>query len=205
VSGHRGHGSHHHKVLTGKHAAAFELASGVALRWLYASVARRVVTGLAPDAEVLDVGTGPGRLLVEVARQRQDVRAVGVDPSADMVDMAARRAAAMGFGARVSAQAATAESLPFADASFDAVVSTLSGHHWADVERAVSEQVRVLRPGGILWVVDLRRRASGAIEQRLAAAHPPLAVSRPRLGGLASALLVCLRAAKPTTTSAVTD
>ncbi len=46
--------------------------------------------------------------------------------------------------------------LPFEDATFDLVVSTFSLHHWEAVAPAVVELARVLRPGGSLWIYDVR-------------------------------------------------
>ena len=179
----------HHKVLVGHHAAFFDRASGIALRWLYRSVAQQVSAGVPPGGSVLDVGSGPGHLLVEVARRRPDVHAVGIDPSADMVGHAARRADRAGLRDRVDVRVADAEKLPFGDESFDAVVSTLSAHHWADVAISVHEQTRVLRPGGSIWVFDLRRKPAQAVEQCLQA-QPSLVIRPSHLGRLASTVLV---------------
>src|SRR3954451_6482516 len=130
-----------HKVLVGRHAAAFDRVSGVALRRLYRTVAQQISAGVPPSGSVLDVGAGPGHLLVELARRRPDIHVVGIDPSEDMVGHAVKRAAAEALSERVEARVAAAEALPFDDGSFDAVVSTLSAHHWSDVAAAVNEQV----------------------------------------------------------------
>jgi ubiquinone/menaquinone biosynthesis C-methylase UbiE len=45
--------------------------------------------------------------------------------------------------------------LPFGEASFDVVVSTLSAHNWPDPAAGLAELYRVLRPGGVAWVYDL--------------------------------------------------
>ena len=72
----------------------------------------------------------------------------GADPAAGMIDQA--RAAAPG-GASVRFVQAFAEELPFPDASFDLVTSTMSFHHWADQRRGLREVRRVLAPGGASW------------------------------------------------------
>jgi SAM-dependent methyltransferase len=181
-------------VLVGRHAALYEHASGWALGWLYRGVAGRVAADLPPGGRVLDVGTGPGRLLVELAQRRPDAQVVGIDPSADMVERAERRARGAGLSGRVQAQVAAAEDLPFPDNSFDTVVSSLSAHHWADVPRAVAEQARVLRAGGRLWVVDLRGKPATALSLALETSFPARGISRPRLGALRDLPLVCHRA-----------
>ena len=181
------------KVLVGRHAALFDRASGPALRWLYREVAARVTVDLPDNGRLLDVGTGPGRLLLEISRRRPDAQLTGIDPSADMVGHAHRHL----HDARVDdvdVGVAAAEALPFPDDSFDAVVSTLSGHHWADPAAAIAEQVRVLQPGGVLWIVDLRAKPSTKIRKALAERVAANSVSHPNLGRFADLFLVCHRA-----------
>lgn len=184
-----------HKVLVGRHAALFGLTSGLTLGWVYRMVANRVLAALPPGGHVLDIGTGPGRLLVELAGRRPDASVVGIDPSGDMVTMAARQAATTGLSGRTSVQQASAETLPFPDASFDAVVSSLSAHHWADVSAAIAEQLRVLRPGGKLWVFDLRR-SRAEVGEALSASVRSDDIARPSLGFFRGALLTCHLAVK---------
>lgn len=168
-----GHQLHHPQVMTGVVATAYDrLASRWLLKPLYRSVAQTLAAGVRPSGRVLDVGTGPGRLLVELSRRRPDLRLAGVDPSQDMVDLAQRHLDRSGRAAQVEVRLAGAEELPFPTAHFDAVVSTLSGHHWADPVAAVAEQHRVLRPGGSLWLVDSRRHAAPAVTAALTAAFP---------------------------------
>ena len=96
---------------------------------------------LAGHARILDVGTGEG----QVARLAVDGGAelvVGVDPTSNQVVEAAAR----GGGPRYAR--AGADALPFADASFDAVVACLVFEHIEAVDEAIDEVARVLRPGG---------------------------------------------------------
>lgn len=186
--GHAGHSDH--TVFTGRKAASYDHASGWAMRPLYRAVAGAVAADLPADGRLLDVGTGPGRLLLEIARQRPDAQLFGVDPSADMVDYANEHARAAGVAESVEARVAGAEDLPFADASFDVVVSTLSAHHWADVARGVAEQARVVKPGGQLWLCDLRGSTAA---DALATVFDPADVSHPRLRGLAGLFVACHR------------
>jgi ubiquinone/menaquinone biosynthesis C-methylase UbiE len=186
---------HNHPVLVGRHAALFDKASGLALRWLYRAAADRVATDLPAGGRVLDIGTGPGRLLLEITRRRPDAHLVGIDPSADMVGHAQRHLQAAG-AQDATVHVAAGEDLPFPDAAFDAVVSTLSGHHWADAATAIAEQARVLRPGGVLWLFDLRAKSAAGLAEALAAAFAPEAVTRPSLGRLRGAVIGCHRATK---------
>src|SRR6185295_12549458 len=81
--------------------------------------------------------------------------------SADMVAAARRNLAE--FDGRATAEVADVADLPFADGSFDLVVSSFSLHHWDDPDAAVPELARVLRPGGRLYVYDFRRGPFAAL------------------------------------------
>jgi|RhiMethySRZTD1v2_1073278.scaffolds.fasta_scaffold00431_52 ubiquinone/menaquinone biosynthesis C-methylase UbiE len=151
---HRGHGAHGNRpeAFTGTSSRRYDLMA----RWLMRGVYRRFaedIVDAAPDrGAVLDVGTGPGVLLVEIGRRRADLRLTGIDLSADMVAAARRNLRA--FGERAEARTADVADLPFPDDSFDVVVSSFSLHHWDHPESAVPEIARVLRPGGRLYVYD---------------------------------------------------
>jgi len=103
---------------------------------------------------VLDVGTGPGRLPVEIARRSPQVWVTGLDVSPRMIEAAK---AAIEPGQQVTAQVGDVARLPYRDGSVDLIVSTLSQHHWPDRTAAIGELARVLAPGGRIWIYDLRR------------------------------------------------
>jgi ubiquinone/menaquinone biosynthesis C-methylase UbiE len=126
------------------------------LRGLYRRVAQDVIDSAPTTGGVLDVGTGPGRLLHEVAVRRQDLVLAGADLSPDMITVAERAADSRGLAHRISFRVADVTALPYADDSFDLVVSTLSMHHWPAVGPAVAELARVLRPGGRVLIYDFR-------------------------------------------------
>ena len=138
------------------------------LRRLYARVAADVVAAGLPDgSRVLDVGTGPGRVPLAIATASPGLVVEGVDLAAEMIDHARRLTAHLGD--RVSFAVADVARLPHPDASFDLIVSTLSQHHWRDVDGAMGELLRVLRPGGQIWIYDIRfalRRATAAARTR---------------------------------------
>ena len=97
---------------------------------------------------ILDVGCGTGRLLSTLAMENESATLVGVDISAGML-AAARLNPGCG---RVAFCHAAAEHLPFADASFDLVIATVSFRHWRDKAAGVREVARVLAPGAALLI-----------------------------------------------------
>jgi SAM-dependent methyltransferase len=130
--------------------------AGRFLRSRHAAVLR--VLGDPPDpargrGELLDVGMGPGRALAELAARGW--RVSGVDVSERMVALARRRVPR----ARERLRRASLERLPFADASFDAVIATGLFPYAGYSEENVARLARVLRPGGIA-VLSLANRWS---------------------------------------------
>ena len=140
------------KLFHGRSSRMYDLVSRRVFRGMYRRLAADVAA-VAPDGgAVLDVGTGPGVLLVELAARRPDLRLTGVDLSADMIAAATRNLHP--FGERASARVGDVTSLPFPDRSFDLIVSSLSLHHWDHPEAAVPELARILRPGGRVYIYD---------------------------------------------------
>jgi SAM-dependent methyltransferase len=110
---------------------------------------------LAPGMDVIDVGTGSGGTIAIPAAQR-GAKVVGVDLTPELLEHARRRAAEAGV--EIEWVEADAQSLPFADASFDRVLSTFGAMFAPDHARAAAELVRVCRPGGLVamatWAND---------------------------------------------------
>jgi SAM-dependent methyltransferase len=97
-----------------------------------------------PDGRVLDVGCGPGVLTAELVDRYGPDRVDAIDPSAPFVTAARERLPG------VDIREGAAESLPYADASYDAAVAQLVVHFMRDPAQGVAEMVRVTRHGGSL-------------------------------------------------------
>ncbi|MEW9584175.1 class I SAM-dependent methyltransferase [Paraburkholderia sp. DGU8] len=143
---------HHDQVADafGSTAAAYLTspthATGADLRMLAESVAA------TPDATVLDLGCGAGHGSFAVAPHAKEVLAYDIAaPMLATVDGAARERGL----ANIRTQQGAAETLPFADHSFDWVISRMSAHHWHDVPLALAQVRRVLKPGGNVLFVDI--------------------------------------------------
>jgi ubiquinone/menaquinone biosynthesis C-methylase UbiE len=172
------HISHRNRpgVFEGRSSRVYDFAARRLLRGFYRRIATDLASSIPAGAAVLDVGTGPGVLLVELARRRSDVRLTGVDLSPDMIAAASRNLSE--YGERATARVGDATDLPFPDTSFDMIVSSISLHHWDHPDRAARELARVLRPGGRLVVYDFpfapfdKLTAAARAESRFAAQSP---------------------------------
>jgi arsenite methyltransferase len=120
---------------------------------------------LRGDERILDLGCGRGAVLLMAAQHLTTGRAVGVDlwrsldQSGNSLEATQRNAIAEGVADKVELHTANMTALPFADGSFDVVVSSLAIHNiskTADREKAIEEAARVLRPGGRLLIADVR-------------------------------------------------
>ena len=108
-----------------------------------------------PGEWILDVGSGPGLLARQIAdRVAPDGSVIGLDVSADMLKLAQSRRNDATSGQCVIFQEGDAASLPFADATFDAAVSTQVYEYVSGLTEALNELYRVLRRGGRVVIVD---------------------------------------------------
>jgi SAM-dependent methyltransferase len=128
--------------------------------------------GLRGDERVLDLGCGRGAVLIAAARRVPAGHVDGidlwrsVDQSGNRIETTRANAEAEGVVDRVALHTGdVAATLPFPDASFDLVLSSLVIHNIHDEGRrrnAVDEGYRVLRPGGRILLVDLKHTAAYA-------------------------------------------
>lgn len=99
-----------------------------------------------PYERVLEIGAGTGFFVLNLMQAGLAKSAVVTDISPGMVEVAVRNGT--GLGLDVTGQVADAETLPFEDGEFDLVIGHAVLHHIPDVELALCEVLRVLRPGG---------------------------------------------------------
>lgn len=125
---------------------------------LFGPIAADIAANAPTGATVLEVGCGSGPLSMRLATQHNlDVTAFDIDPGEIVRAKARARRSAQAGRPVPSFLVADVARIPFADASFDLVVSTFSMHHWDDKVAGLVEVSRVLRPGSRALIWDLRR------------------------------------------------
>ena len=106
-------------------------------------------------ADILDVATGTGDLAIKLAREIPGVRVTGVDLSEQMLAIGRDKVRLAGLSDRISLSKADCLALPMADASFNAVTVAYGVRNFEHLAQGYREMARVLRPGGMLCVVEL--------------------------------------------------
>ncbi len=123
---------------------------------IHRAVAEDVVSK-ARRGDLLEIGSGPGYLAMEIGRRARDLQITAMDRSPDVVRGAESRIHALGLGRQVKVALGDARDIPFPDGAFDFVLSLGSLHHWRAPDLVFDEIYRVLKPGGRAWIYDLRR------------------------------------------------
>jgi ubiquinone/menaquinone biosynthesis C-methylase UbiE len=113
--------------------------------------ARAVARLVGPELVVADIGTGTGILASELARL--GLRVIGVDHSSRMLEAARAKLAQEGL-ASVELRQGEASALPLQDAEVDAALAHMVIHYLPSPPEAIREMTRVVKPGGVVVVVD---------------------------------------------------
>lgn len=121
-----------------------------------------IASGLA-----LELGPGPGYLGLEWLKKTNGTYLKGLDISQNMIEMATRNSREYGFMDRIEYVRGDACEMPFEDAYFDAVFSNGSLHEWAKPVEIINEVSRVLKPGGIYCLSDMKRNMNPLVKSFL--------------------------------------
>jgi demethylmenaquinone methyltransferase/2-methoxy-6-polyprenyl-1,4-benzoquinol methylase len=156
------------------------LSFGMDKGWRRRTV-KALCLGEAPH--VLDLATGTGDLAIEIARRVPGATVIGIDPSAQMLAIAARKVAKHGLAERVAFELGDAQQLPLANCSVDAATIAFGIRNVPDRVRGLRELARVVRPGGRIAVLELGEPRKGMLG---AAARFHCRQVIPRLGALLS-------------------
>ena len=108
--------------------------------------------------QILDVATGTGDFAILTAKQYADVDAItGIDISEGMLEVGRKKVQEKNLQQKISFKKADSESLPYADASFDAVTVAFGVRNFENLELGITEMYRVLRPGGVIAIIEFSK------------------------------------------------
>jgi ubiquinone/menaquinone biosynthesis C-methylase UbiE len=137
-------------------ASSYEKATQLAIDSYYSQVAEEIVSYFK-EGTILDLGTGPGYLPVEILKRSPAIRIVGIDLSHKLIQMAIANAMKAGVSGRVSFEVGNAAKLRYNDEAFGMVISTGMLHSLKNPVNVLIEIYRVLKTGGEAWIYDPAR------------------------------------------------
>ena len=118
---------------------------------------RRAIKALRPYApqRILDVATGTGDLAILAARSLKPQQVTGIDLSEGMLHIGRRKVEAAGLNKQIHLECQDCLNLQFEDNTFDAITVAFGVRNFEELEKGFSEMYRVLKPGGVLLVLEL--------------------------------------------------
>ena len=119
-----------------------------------------------PD-EVLDVGVGTARIPIDLCKRRKEIRVVGIDLAASMLQIAEMNVELANLRERILLDRQDAKRLTFDNHRFDAVISNSIVHHIPEPLQVLTESIRVLKPGGLLFFRDLLRPTNNLLVEQI--------------------------------------
>jgi ubiquinone/menaquinone biosynthesis C-methylase UbiE len=145
--------------IPGPFASLYEKATRLVIATYYRGLAQEVVDFLQAG-RILDLGTGPGYLPIEIVKRSRAITVVGIDLSRSLLKMARRNAMNAGVARQLHFEVGNASGLRFPDESFDMVLSSGMLHMLRDPVAVLRECYRVLRAGREAWFFDPARVSS---------------------------------------------
>lgn len=154
------------------------LSAGIDVQWR--KQALKMLGKHIQPQRILDVATGTADLALALAEVWPKASVVGVDISEGMLAIGRGKISQQGMATRVELRSGDAENLTFEDSSFDAVTVAFGVRNFENLEKGLTELTRVLRPGGILTVLEFSRPRSWWVRQAM---HFYSRTLMPTLGG----------------------
>lgn len=116
---------------------------------------------------IIDVGTGPGAIPIELAEGNTQIKVIGVDISPNMVQLAEKVSVEEGLSDRVEFKVGNALELPYEDNQFDYVISSFSLHEWPEPEKGIIDMLRILKKSGKLFIYDMNPHLNSNLKKEL--------------------------------------
>ena len=141
------------EAIPGFGAGFYDKVARTAIAAYYQEVAKEIVAEV-DCGTILDVGTGPGYLPIEIAKMAPNIEIDAIDLSKKMIKIARSNARDANLLQRIRFHVGDANDLKFADDSYDMVISTGAFHSWKNPARVFNQCFRVLKPGREAWIYD---------------------------------------------------
>lgn len=125
------------------------------------------ILGERKPGTILDVATGTGDLAFAIATLHPE-KIVGIDISEKMLSVGRQKLSEKGLGSIISFQSGDAEKIPFPENSFDAITVAFGVRNYENLELGLTEMKRVLRPGGIMLILEFSHPESFPMKQMYA-------------------------------------
>ena len=138
------------------------LSLGIDQGWRRETIKK--VSSINPTS-ILDVATGTADLAIAAFKNSSPNNVVGIDISEGMLSHGRVKIEKLGLSDVITLQKADSEDLPFADSSFDAVTVGFGVRNFEDLEKGLSEIYRVLKPGGMIAVLEFSQPTAFPIKQ----------------------------------------
>ncbi len=126
-------------------------------------IAKQLVEKIPTNGSVLEIAPGPGYFCIELAKLG-NFRITGLDISKSFVKIARQNAAEAGL--KIDFREGNASAMPFKDGTFDFTFCQAAFKNFSEPVKAIREMYRVLKPGGMAVIADMRRDASAEEIQR---------------------------------------
>ena len=137
------------------------LSFGIDRKW------RNKLVGLLatyhPD-DILDVATGTGDLAISLSTL-EPRKIIGIDISDKMLEVGRRKISEAGLEKKITFRSGDAEKIPFSDQTFDAITVAFGVRNFEDLSLGLREMKRVLRPGGIMMILEFSQPSSFPMKQ----------------------------------------
>ena len=113
---------------------------------------------------ILDIATGTGDFAI-AASKIEGTKVIGIDISEGMLEVGKRKIGKKGLSSIIELQKADSENIPFEDEKFDAAIIGFGVRNFENLKKGLSEIFRVLKPGGILYILEFSKPLKSPFKQ----------------------------------------